>query len=251
MQKTLPIFGLFAIMFVGLIAPAMAEDGDWEKYSQIEKEYDEKRHQLDEKYHKEFEELDRYYSEQKMAIYDKLENDSSLSEKDADRMFEELYEEYDTKLEHLEEEMYLAFEELEEQFEKDMGYDRYEDEDYDAAGNYIGDNYDDDRYDDDKYDDDRYYDDDKYDDDRHYDDDDYKYNDRYDDKHYDDEPYMDDPEWQSIEPLAEKIMDTIPMDKIEYLWEAGQIDELVELIVSETGMNTEDAKRVISFFEKI
>ena len=255
MQKTLPIFGLFAIMFVGLIAPAMAEDGDWEKYSQIEKEYDEKRHQLDEKYHKEFEELDRYYSEQKMAIYDKLENDSSLSEEDADRMFEELYEEYDTKLEHLEEEMHMAFEELEEQFEKDMGYDRYEDDDYDAAGNYIGDKYDDDKYDDDryydddKYDDDRYYDDDKYDD-RHYDDDDYKYNDRYDDKHYDDEPYMDDPEWQSIEPLAQKIMDVIPMDKIEHLWEAGQIDELVELIVSETGMSAEDAKRVISFFEK-
>ena len=103
MQKTLPIFGLFAIMFVGLIARNV---GEWEKYSQIEKEYDEKRHQLDEKYHKEFEELDRYYSEQKMAIYDKLENDSSLSEEDADRMFEELYEEYD-KLEHPEEEMHF------------------------------------------------------------------------------------------------------------------------------------------------
>ena len=53
---------------------------------------------------------------------------------------------------------------------------------------------------------------------------------------------MDDPEWQSIEPLTEKIMDAIPMEKIEHLWEEGQIDELVELIVSETGMSTEDAK---------
>ena len=133
MQKTLPIFGLFAIMFVGLIAPAMAEDGDWQKHYEIEKEYDEKRHQFDEKYHKEFEELDRYYSEQKMAMMKKIENDSSLSEEDADRMFEELYEEYDTKLQHIKDEMYMAFEELEEQFEKEMGYDRYEDDDYDAA----------------------------------------------------------------------------------------------------------------------
>ena len=40
------------------------------------------------------------------------------------------------------------------------------------------------------------------------------------------------------------------MEKIQRLWEDGEIDQLVELIVSETDLSNEEAKRVIEFFEK-
>jgi len=59
-----------------------------------------------------------------------------------------------------------------------------------------------------------------------------------------------DPEWRTIEPLANRIMDTIPMDKIERLWMAGEIDVLLDLIVSETDLTYEEAKRVLAFYEK-
>ena len=45
-------------------------------------------------------------------------------------------------------------------------------------------------------------------------------------------------------------MDAIPMEKIQHLWESGQVDELLELIVSETDLSYEEAKRVIAFHEK-
>ena len=37
MQKTLSVFDLYAIMFVGLVASAMAEDGEWQEHYKIEK----------------------------------------------------------------------------------------------------------------------------------------------------------------------------------------------------------------------
>lgn len=64
------------------------------------------------------------------------------------------------------------------------------------------------------------------------------------------EPYLNDPQWKAIEPMAQKIMDSIPMEKIQSLWESGQIDRLLELIVSETDLTYDEAKRVVSFFEK-
>jgi len=64
------------------------------------------------------------------------------------------------------------------------------------------------------------------------------------------EPYLNDPQWKTIEPMAQKIMDAIPMEKIQSLWESGQIDRLLELIVSETDLTYDEAKRVVSFFEK-
>jgi len=103
--------------------------------------------------------------------------------------------------------------------------------------------------------DDRNYDDRNYDD-RNYDD--RNYDDRnYDDRNYDSryqeykEPHVDDPEWQTIEPLANKIMDAIPMDKIQRLWESGQHEVLVELIVSETDLTVEQAKKVLTFFDRV
>lgn len=66
----------------------------------------------------------------------------------------------------------------------------------------------------------------------------------------DDEFYENDPEWESIEPLVDRIMELVSMEKIQRLWEAGEIDQLVELIVSETDLSYEEAKRVVVFFEK-
>ena len=66
----------------------------------------------------------------------------------------------------------------------------------------------------------------------------------------DDEFYENDPEWKSIEPIVDRIMELVSMEKIQRLWEAGEIDQLVELIVSETDLNHEEAKRVVVFFEK-
>lgn len=212
LQKTLPILSLFAIMFVGLVAPAMAENDEyWEStYHELEEEYDEQRWNLEEEFEEKYEELSRYYEEEKMAIYDKIDSDPSLSDDDIDKMFKDLFNEFEEKQEDLDEifekELYdlnrmydEKFRQLDKEFEKYDDYDDY-----------------------DKYE-------------------------KYDDY---DEPYLDDPEWKSIEPLTQKIMDAIPMEKIQSLWESEQIDELVELIVSETDLSHEDAKRVVLFFER-
>lgn len=45
-------------------------------------------------------------------------------------------------------------------------------------------------------------------------------------------------------------MDAIPMEKIERLWMAGEIDVLLDLIISETDLTHDEAKRVLTFFEK-
>lgn len=66
----------------------------------------------------------------------------------------------------------------------------------------------------------------------------------------DEEFYEDDPEWKTIEPLVERIMRIIPMEKIQGLWESGEIDQIIELITSETDLSHDEAKRVVAFFEK-
>ncbi|NJK78162.1 MAG: hypothetical protein HC944_05190 [Nanoarchaeota archaeon] len=45
-------------------------------------------------------------------------------------------------------------------------------------------------------------------------------------------------------------MNSIPMEKIQFLWESGQVDQLMELIVSETDLTYDETKRVVLFFEK-
>ena len=66
----------------------------------------------------------------------------------------------------------------------------------------------------------------------------------------DGEFYENDPEWKSIEQLANRIMELVPMEKLQRLWEAGEIEQVIELIVSETDLSHEEAKRVVAFFEK-
>ena len=225
MQKTLPILGLFAILFVGLITPAVAEyDNKWdEKYKELEEEFEEKRHHLEREFHEEFEELEREYEEKKMEIYEKIEESPDLKDSEINKLFDELYLDFEEKRLALEHDMMKQFEEIDELFEKEL---RHIDEE---AKEYYEKH--DDRYEDDDY----YYDDD------YFEHDDYK--------DYD-EPHKYDPEWKSIEPLAQRIMDVIPMEKIQSLWESGQIDRLIELITSETDLSYEEAKHVVMFFEK-
>ena len=216
MQKTLPILGLFAILIVGLTTPAMAEYDKWdEKYEQLEDEFEDKRHHIEKHFQEEFEELDRYYEEQKMAIYEKIDS-SELSDSEIDAMFDELFLEFDEKRQSLESDMMKQIMELEEMFERELRYLDEQANDYyvNADGTYR---------DSSGYDDDY---------------EDYK------------DPYEYDPEWESIEPLAKRIMEMIPMEKIERLWEAGEIEQLAELIVSETDLTYEQAKQVIAFFER-
>ncbi|AFS82438.1 hypothetical protein [Candidatus Nitrosopumilus sediminis] len=45
-------------------------------------------------------------------------------------------------------------------------------------------------------------------------------------------------------------MENIPMEEIQGLWMAGDIDVLLNLIISKTDLTSEEAKRVLMFFEK-
>ena len=230
MQRALPILGLFAIMFVGMISPAMADDDKWDdKYREIEKEFEEKKHQIEEEFHDDFEEIDRQYGDAKMEIYEKIDANPDLSQSEIDRMFDELFYEFDEKRQSIESQMWEQIEEIEREFHKQLEeIDSEAREYYDKQERY--------------YDDDDYYDDDHYDG-KYYDDEDH-------DDYKDYAPHEMDPEWDSIEPLAKRIMEIIPMEKIQRLWEAGQLEEIVELIVSETDLSYEEAKRVVMFFEK-
>ena len=247
MQKTLSILGLFAVLIVGLISPAMAEGDDkWdEQYRELEREFDEKRQQIEREANEQFEELDREHEEEKNEIYEKIESNPDIKDSEIDRMFDELFSRYDEKRQSIESEIMKQFEEMEREFENELqhiddeareyyeeqekqyddDYDRYEE--YDAAGN--------------KYDDYNKYE-------EH--DDDYDRYEGYDDDYKDYQPHEDDPEWKSIEPLTQRIMDVIPMEKVQHFWESGQVDELLEWIVSETDLSYEEAKRVIAFHEK-
>ncbi len=204
MQKTLPILGVFAILFVGMISPAMAEDNQWEeKYRAIENEFQEKRQHIDNYFQEEFEELDRQYGEVKMEIYEKIDSNPEITDSEMDRMFNEMFLEFDEKRQSLESDMMRQYDELDEAYENELR----------SLEN----------------------------DARQY----YEEKESVDENHYEN-----DPEWESIELLANKIMESIPMEKIQRLWEAGQIEELVEVIVAETDLSYEEAKRVVYFFEK-
>ncbi|KAF6245577.1 hypothetical protein [Nitrosopumilus sp. b2] len=213
MQKTLPILGLFAILIVGMTTPAMGQYDEWdEKYKQLHEEFEEKRHQIERHFQEEFEELDRYYEQQKMEIYEKIENNPDLSDSEINAMFDGLFAEFDEKRQSLESDMMRQFQELEEMFEEKF---RHLDEQ--AREEYANS------------------------------DETYRDTAGYEDEG---EFYENDPEWQSIEPMAMRVMEMIPPEKIQRLWEAGEIEQLVELIVSETDLSYEQAKRVVAFFEK-
>jgi len=62
--------------------------------------------------------------------------------------------------------------------------------------------------------------------------------------------YEDDPEWKTIEPLADRIMELVSMEKIQKLVEDGEIYQLREIIASETDLSHEEAKQVVEFFKK-
>ena len=219
MQKTLSILALFAVLAVGLISPAIAEGDDkWdEQYRELEREFDEKRHQIDREANEQFEELDKEYANEKNEIYEKIESNPDIKDSEIDRMFEELFSKYDEKRQSIESEIMKQFEEMDREFEKELQ--RIDDEVREHYEKQEGEHDDYDKYD--EHDD---------------------YNDY--------QPHEDDPEWKSIEPLTQRIMDVIPMEKIQRLWESGQIDELLEMIVSETDLSYEEAKRVIAFHEK-
>ena len=206
MQKGIPILGLFAILVFGFSVPAYAENSDnyWEdKYDALHYEYGEQRWNIEEEFDEKFEELSKYYEDQKLAIYEKIELDPSLSDEEIDKMFIDLFNEFEQKEYDLKEDFEMALKELDMMFD-----DKFEEIDR-------------------------------------------EYNKQYDEKHEDyDDPYKNDPEWKSIEPLTEKILDSIPMEKIQRLWEAGEMDSLLRLIVSETDLTEEEAKKVISFFER-
>ncbi|KFM22092.1 hypothetical protein AAA799B03_00340 [Marine Group I thaumarchaeote SCGC AAA799-B03] len=72
----------------------------------------------------------------------------------------------------------------------------------------------------------------------------------YEEQRADGEFYENDPEWESIEPMVNKIMEVVPPEKIQKLWEAGEIEQLIELIVSETDFTYDQVKRIVMFFEK-
>jgi len=228
LQKTLSILALFAVLAVGLISPAIAEGDDkWdEQYRELEREFDEKRHQIDREANEQFEELDKEYANEKNEIYEKIESNPDIKDSEIDRMFEELFSKYDEKRQSIESEIMKQFEEMDREFEKELQ--RIDDEVREHYEKQEGEHDDYDKYD------------------EH---DDYDKYDEHDD-YNDYQPHEDDPEWKSIEPLTQRIMDVIPMEKIQRLWESGQIDELLEMIVSETDLSYEEAKRVIAFHEK-
>lgn len=226
-MQTAQVLVLFAIIFTGTVTPALAySDGDrWDDKRQIlEEEFNQKRISIEKMFQEEYEELDRYYEDRKMKIYEKIESDSTLSDSEIDIMFNELFEEFDEKRQNLDSEMRIQFDDLEKMFHEEMERISDEFEKYDGT---------DDSYVDQKPDYERY---------------DYQESTDYDTEYH--EPYKDDPEWNSIEKLADKILDSIPMEKIQRLWESGDIDSLMRLIVSETELTEEEAKKVIMFFEK-
>ncbi|MHA7647181.1 hypothetical protein [Nitrosopumilus sp. S4] len=222
-MQTVQILALFAIIFVGTITPAFAYDGEkWDDKRQIlEEEFNQKRISIEKMFQEEYEALDRYYEDRKMEIYDKIESNSTLSDSEIDEMFNELFDEFDEKRQNLDSEMRIQFDELEKMFQEEM--ERISEE-YDGTDNI--------------------YLEQKPDYKRH----DYQESADYHTEYQ--EPYKDDPEWDSIEKLADKILDSIPMEKIQRLWESGDIESLIRLIVSETDLTEEEAKKVIMFFEK-
>ncbi|MBL7002048.1 MAG: hypothetical protein ISR80_04760 [Nitrosopumilus sp.] len=235
MYKTLSI-GLFAMLFVGFsIVPAFADDIN-QRFYELESDFEQKRQSISQYYDEQYRELEQEYGVIKLEVVQKIEqNDFSDSEIDA--MYNELFSFYNESRAEIDSAMLLEFEELERMFqeeiervdaeysdyEKDTRYDETINDydstytDYNADGTAVTNH-------------DEYYDN-------------YEQNER--------EYFESDPEWVEIQPLAQRIMDIIPMEKIQRLWESPQHDALVELIVAETNLTIEEAKKVIAFFERV
>ena len=278
------LFGFLAVIMIG--SPVFAQ-GYSDDFRALDEEYREKFHLLEQEYHEKFLQLEREFEEDRMykdhqadqeridlehqyktkfqeldyaqdnALRD-LEHEISqshdLTEDQTRQMFDEIFDKYEKERRVLEDQIHQDMNFRDYSFEDDM-YREYDNQrmvlekefdqkimelehEFDQMRMELKKDYDTTNYDD-KFYDDRNYDDRNYDD-RNYDDRAHDYK----------EAHENDPEWQSIEPLANSIMDVIPMDKIERLWMAGEIDVLLDLIVSETDLTYEEAKRVLTFFEK-
>ena len=268
------LFGFLAVIMIG--SPVFAQ-GYSNDFRQLDEEYREKFHALEQEYHEKFLQLDREFDEKWMikdhqadqermdleyqykikfqeldyaqdnALRD-LEHEISqshdLTEDQTRQMFDEIFDKYEKERRALEDQIHQDMSFRDYSFEDDM-YREYDNQrmalekEFDQRIMELEHEFDQRRMEFERdYDyanhDDRNYDDRNYDDRSH----DYK------------EAHENDPEWQTIEPLANRIMDAIPMDKIERLWMAGEIDVLLDLIVSETDLTYEEAKRVLTFFEK-
>lgn len=208
MKVALSIFGLFAVLLVGIIGPAMAETtATMDNSSDVKRKYEEKRQAIEKHYQIEFENLEKQYSQVKMEIYNKIDANPNLTQSEIDSMFNQFIAEFDKKRKNLESMKMNELYELDRMFKNEIHPMPTKPQSADSAkSDYV--------------------------------------------KSLPKEPYLNDPQWKTIEPLAQKIMDTIPMEKIQSLWESGQIDRLLELIVSETDLTYDEAKRVVSFFAK-
>ncbi|NJK78163.1 MAG: hypothetical protein HC944_05195 [Nanoarchaeota archaeon] len=106
-MKTSLLFGLFAVLFVGMIGPVMAESitGESQKYEQ-------KRQEIEKRYHLEFQSLEKQYAQVKMEIYQKIEANPQLTEDEKNSMFEQFIREFDEKRKNLEHKKMQELEEL-------------------------------------------------------------------------------------------------------------------------------------------
>ena len=292
MKKQFAVFALFVIFTASINGPIFAQSGETidEKYRQLERDFQEKRTQIEMHFQQQFHELDRQYSQYKMEIYEKIENNPDLSDSEINAMYDSLISEFEEKRNNLNFEMMQAYDELEKMYENELRL--IEENTMEDNQNYT-EQYENDpdwqyieplaqeimesipmekiqhlwesgqldtlleiivsetslSYDEakrvimffEKYDtrnaDGTY---------TEYDSTVTQYDASSDYKN----PHENDPDWQYIEPLAQEIMESIPMEKIQHLWESGQLDTLLEIIVSETSLSYDEAKRVIMFFEK-
>ncbi|MFB5612614.1 MAG: hypothetical protein ACE5R5_08555 [Nitrosarchaeum sp.] len=212
MKVELTLFAMVAVLIVGTIGPVMAEStATWDdKSSDIKRKYEEKRHEIEKRYQLEFDKLEKQYAQVKMEIYKKIESNPNLSQSEIDLMFNQFIAEFDAKRKNLESNRMQEFKELEKSFKNEYDKIRADSKPSDSTKS------------------------------------DYSNTKTYQNN----APHLNDPQWKTIEPMAQKIMDSIPMEKIQSLWESGQTDTLLKLIVSETDLTYDEAKRVILFFEK-
>lgn len=105
LQKKFILFELFFVFSLGLYIPIFAETSDIDDaYSQLKIEYGEQRWDLEQEFEKKFEDLRQYYDEQKQIISEKAKLNSSLSDNDIDKMFIDLFNEYEEKQEDIQDE---------------------------------------------------------------------------------------------------------------------------------------------------
>ena len=105
MQKKFILFELLFVFSLGLFPPVFAVTSDFDDaFSQLKIEYGEQRWDLEQEFEKKFEDLRSYYDKQKQIISEQAEFNSSLSDNDVDKMFIDLFNEYEEKQEDIQDE---------------------------------------------------------------------------------------------------------------------------------------------------